>query len=225
MPAAARSTERATTSSNRLERSPGRGHTTVSNRSLLNKCPDFSHRGGLTFRGARLSAENCPARRVSSFRTFVAAARRHNAMVQGLGGKFHGKPKRVVDGQAGPHPLHGVARIRALRATVRSVGLVPFHRLQKAAPRRRSLVRAGRGRAAVRYVQAMAGAERAAATLAFQHCKPSATQQSQEPARSAALRGPAPGGPAEEAQQGSADCGIAVVRRATPHEMRELSGA
>jgi len=74
-------------------------------------------------------------------------------------------------------------------------------------------------------MQAMAGAERAAATLAFQHCKPSATQQSQEPARSAALRGPAPGGPAEEAQQGSADCGIAVVRRATPHEMRELSGA
>jgi hypothetical protein len=40
-----------------------------------------------------------------------------------------------------------------------------------------------------------------------------------------ALRGPAPGGAAEEAQRGAADCGIAVVRRTTPHEMRELSGA
>ena len=74
-------------------------------------------------------------------------------------------------------------------------------------------------------MQAMAAAERAAATLAFKQHRRIAPQQPEEPARSAALRGPAPGGAAEEAQRGSAGYGIAAVRRATPHETRELSGA
>jgi hypothetical protein len=74
-------------------------------------------------------------------------------------------------------------------------------------------------------MQAMAAAERAAATLAFKQRRRIPPRQPEEPARSAALWGPAPGGAAEETQRGSAGYRIAAVRRATPHETRELSGA